>query len=125
MLPIRKNTAAIDQRFIEYVLALTDGVTGRIIDLLRRAAIDALGHKSKSVGIDQLLMAGAHLPRPNLVGSPNVLNKMTDKRAHIQIEKFERVAAIALEDDWITLLVDTPTKTVPVEYTIADMVEFQ
>jgi len=40
MLPIRKNPAAIDQRFIEYVLALTDGVTGRIIDLLRRAAID-------------------------------------------------------------------------------------
>jgi hypothetical protein len=62
MLPIRKNPAAIDQRFIEYVLALTDGVTGRIIDLLRRAAVDALGHKSKSVGIDQLLMAGAHLP---------------------------------------------------------------
>jgi hypothetical protein len=50
--------AAIDQRFIEYVLALT----GRIIDLLRRAAVDALGHKSKSVGIDRLLMAGAHLP---------------------------------------------------------------
>jgi Cdc6-like AAA superfamily ATPase len=62
MLPIRKNSAAIDQRFIEYVLALTDGVTGRIIDLLRRAAIDALGHKSRSVGIDQLLIAGAHLP---------------------------------------------------------------
>ena len=62
MLPIRKNAAAIDQRFIEYVLALTDGVTGRIIDLLRRAAVDALGHKSKSVGIDQLLIAGAHLP---------------------------------------------------------------
>jgi len=62
MPPIRKNSAAIDQRFIEYVLALTDGVTGRIIDLLRRAAVDALGHKSKSVGIDQLLIAGAHLP---------------------------------------------------------------
>jgi Cdc6-like AAA superfamily ATPase len=62
MLPIRKNSAAIDQRFIEYVLALTDGVTGRIIDLLRRAAVDALGHKSKSVGIDQLLIAGAQLP---------------------------------------------------------------
>ena len=62
MLPIRKNSAAVDQRFIEYVLALTDGVTGRIIDLLRRAAVDALGHKSKSVGIDQLLIAGAHLP---------------------------------------------------------------
>jgi Cdc6-like AAA superfamily ATPase len=62
MLPIRKNSAAIDQRFIEYVLALTDGVTGRIIDLLRRAAVDALGHKSKSVGIEQLLIAGANLP---------------------------------------------------------------
>jgi hypothetical protein len=51
-----------DKRFIDYVLALTDGVTGRITDLLRRAAIDALGHKSKSIGIDQLLMAGANLP---------------------------------------------------------------
>jgi hypothetical protein len=54
--------ANVAQRFIEYVLALTDGVTGRIIDLLRRAAVDALGHKSKSVGIDQLLIAGANLP---------------------------------------------------------------
>jgi hypothetical protein len=62
MLPVRKDPSAIDQRFIEYVLVLTDGVTGRIIDLLRRAAVDALGHKSKSVGIDQLLIAGAHLP---------------------------------------------------------------
>jgi hypothetical protein len=26
MLPTRKNSAAIDQRFIEYVLAITDGV---------------------------------------------------------------------------------------------------
>ncbi len=62
MLPVRKNPTAIDQRFIEYLLALTDGVTGRIIDLLRRAATDALTHKSKSVGLDQLLIAGAHLP---------------------------------------------------------------
>src|SRR3984957_7203554 len=62
MLPVRKDPSAIDQRFIEYLLALTDGVTGRIIDLLRRAAIDALTHKSKSVGIDHLLIAGAHLP---------------------------------------------------------------
>ena len=62
MLPIRKNPAVIDQRFIDYVLALTERITGRIIDLLRRAAIDALGHKSKSIGIDQLLTAGANLP---------------------------------------------------------------
>jgi hypothetical protein len=43
-------------------LALADGVTGRIIDLLRRAAVDALTQKSKSVGIDRLLVAGANLP---------------------------------------------------------------
>jgi hypothetical protein len=41
---------------------MTDGVTGRIIDLLRRAAIDAVAHKSKTVGLDQLLAAGASLP---------------------------------------------------------------
>jgi hypothetical protein len=62
MLPVRKDPSAIDQRFIKYLLALTDGVTGRIIDLLRRAAIDALTQKSKSVGIDHLLVAGANLP---------------------------------------------------------------
>jgi hypothetical protein len=62
MLPVRKDPSAIDQRFIEYVLALTDGVTGRIIDLLRRAAVDALTQKSKSVGIDHLLVAGGNLP---------------------------------------------------------------
>lgn len=57
MLPVRKDPSAIDQRFIEYVLALTDDVTGRIIDLLRRAAVDALSQKSKSVGFDHLLVA--------------------------------------------------------------------
>ena len=59
---MRQDSSAIDQRFIEYLLALTDGVTGRIIDLLRRAAIDALTQKSMSVGIDHLLVAGANLP---------------------------------------------------------------
>ncbi len=38
MWPIRKTPATIDERFIEYVLALTEGITGRIIDLLRLAA---------------------------------------------------------------------------------------
>jgi hypothetical protein len=58
----RKDPSAIDQRFIEYLLALTDGVTGRIVDLLRRAAIGALTQKSKSVGIVHLLVVGANLP---------------------------------------------------------------
>jgi hypothetical protein len=40
----------------------SNGVTSRIIDLLRRAATSALTHKSKSVGMDGLLVAGANLP---------------------------------------------------------------
>jgi hypothetical protein len=59
---MKGEKSRFESKTTEYVLALTDGVTGRIIDLLRRAAVDALGHKSKSVGIDQLLIAGAHLP---------------------------------------------------------------
>jgi Bacterial TniB protein len=62
MLPVKKNPNAIDQIFVQYLLALTDGVTGRIIDVLRRAALDAIATNAKSVGIDQLLMAGATLP---------------------------------------------------------------
>jgi hypothetical protein len=62
MLPIKKNPNAIDQSFVQYLLALTDGVTGRIIDVLRRAALDAVATKTKPFGIDQLLMAGATLP---------------------------------------------------------------
>ena len=42
MPPTRDNVAVIDKRFIEYILALTDEVTGRIIDLFRRTAVDAL-----------------------------------------------------------------------------------
>jgi hypothetical protein len=34
----------------------------RLTVLLRITAVDALEHKSRSVGIDQLLIAGAHLP---------------------------------------------------------------
>jgi len=41
---------------------MTDGVTGRIIDFLRCAALDAFATKSKSVGINPSLMAGAMLP---------------------------------------------------------------
>lgn len=62
MLLVKKNPNAIDQSFVQYLLALTDGVTGRIIDVLRRAALDAMATKAKSVGLDQLLMAGATLP---------------------------------------------------------------
>lgn len=36
LLPIRKMPKTLDKRFLEYLLELTDGVTGRVIDVLRR-----------------------------------------------------------------------------------------
>jgi hypothetical protein len=36
----------IDKRFVEYLLELSDGVTGRIIEVLRRAAFQGLADKS-------------------------------------------------------------------------------
>ncbi len=64
MLPIRKTPAAIDRRFVEYLLELTDGVTGtgRVIDVLRRAATHAQTLRCKSVGLDELQYVGARLP---------------------------------------------------------------
>jgi hypothetical protein len=42
LLPIKKMPKAIDRRFVEYLLELTDGDTGRIIDVLRREATHSL-----------------------------------------------------------------------------------
>jgi hypothetical protein len=39
----------IDKRFVEYLLELSDGVTGRIIEILRRAAFQGLADKSQKV----------------------------------------------------------------------------
>jgi hypothetical protein len=50
------------RRFIEYLLELTDGVTGRIIDVLRRAASHTLTLRSKIMGLDELQYVGARLP---------------------------------------------------------------
>jgi hypothetical protein len=61
-LPVRFFPETIDQRFIEHLLALTDGVTGRITDLLKGAAIEALRNKAKTLGIDELMAAGTRLP---------------------------------------------------------------
>jgi hypothetical protein len=61
-LPIRFSPDIIDQRFIEYLLVLTDGVTGRITELLKAAAIETLKAKSKVFSLDELMSAGAQLP---------------------------------------------------------------
>ena len=62
LLPIRKMPKAIDKRFVEYLLELTDGVTGRIIDVLRRAATHSLTLRSKTMGLEELQHVGARLP---------------------------------------------------------------
>jgi hypothetical protein len=42
LLPLKKSVE-IDKRFVEYLLDLSDGVTARIIEVLRRAAFQGLG----------------------------------------------------------------------------------
>src|ERR1700676_91745 len=60
------------------MLMSTDGVTGRIIDLLRRAAVDALTHKSKLVGQEQFLVAGANVPA--------IINQRGDFRTSLNVK---------------------------------------
>jgi hypothetical protein len=62
LLPLKKAAADIDKRLVEYLLELSDGVTGRLIDVLRRAALQGLTDKSKRVGLQQLQYVGAHMP---------------------------------------------------------------
>jgi hypothetical protein len=62
LLPFKKATAEIDKRFVEYLLELSDGVTGRIIEVLRRAAFQALVDKSPKVGLSQLQHVGSRMP---------------------------------------------------------------
>ncbi len=62
LLPIKKAVVEIDKRFVEYLLELSDGVTGRIIEVLRRAAYQAIADKSKKVGLPQLQIVGARMP---------------------------------------------------------------
>jgi Cdc6-like AAA superfamily ATPase len=62
LLPLKKAAAEIDKRFVEYLLELSDGVTGRIIDILRRAALQGIIDKTQKVGLQQLQYVGAHMP---------------------------------------------------------------
>jgi hypothetical protein len=62
LLPVRRAPGAINKQFVEYLLELTDGVTGRLIDVLRRAAVQATADRSRRVGLEQLQYVGARLP---------------------------------------------------------------
>jgi AAA+ superfamily predicted ATPase len=63
LLPIKRAVVEIDKRFVEYLLELSDGVTGRIIKVLRRAAYQGIADKSQKVGLPQLQYVGARIPR--------------------------------------------------------------
>ena len=43
-------------------IARTDGVTGPIVDVLRRAAVQAMTERSRRVGLEELQFVGARLP---------------------------------------------------------------
>jgi len=62
LLPIKRSSAAIDKRFVEYLLELPEGVTSRIIDVLRRAALQGIADKTQKVGLVQLQVVGAKMP---------------------------------------------------------------
>ncbi len=62
LLPLKKAAVEIDKRFVEYLLELSDGVTGRIIEVLRRAAFQAIADKTQKVGLQQLQYVGARMP---------------------------------------------------------------
>jgi hypothetical protein len=61
LLPLKKAVLEIDKRFVEYLLELSDSVTGRIIDILRRAAYQGIADKSQKVGLAQLQYVGARI----------------------------------------------------------------
>ena len=44
------------------LVTISDGVTGRIIEVLRRAAFQGLADKSQRVGLQQLQHVGARMP---------------------------------------------------------------
>jgi hypothetical protein len=62
LLPIKRSPAAIDKRFVEYLLELSEGVTGRIIEVLRRAALQGIADKTQKVTLIQLQVVGAKMP---------------------------------------------------------------
>ena len=59
---LKKAAVEIDKRFVEYLLELSVGVTGRIIEILLRAAFQGLADKSQKVGLPHLQYVGARMP---------------------------------------------------------------
>src|SRR5208282_2020755 len=64
LLPLKKAAVEIDKRFVDYPLELSDGVTGRIIEGLRRAAFQGLADTSRKVRLRHLQHGCRLLIRP-------------------------------------------------------------
>jgi hypothetical protein len=62
LLPLKMAAVKTDKRFVEYLLDLSDDVTGRTIEALRRAAFQGLADKSSKVELSQLQHVGARMP---------------------------------------------------------------
>ena len=60
--PCNRAPTPIDKRFVEYLLEFPDGVTGRIIDVLRRPAILGSTENSQMGGPQQLQFVDARMP---------------------------------------------------------------
>jgi hypothetical protein len=59
LLPLKKAAVEIDKRFVKYLLELSDGVTGRIIEVLRRAALQAFADKFLECGTSAAPICGS------------------------------------------------------------------
>jgi len=58
LLPLRKSALEIDKRFVKYLLELSDCATGRIIEVLRRAAFQGLAEKTSESGASATPICG-------------------------------------------------------------------
>jgi hypothetical protein len=59
LLPLKRAAVEVDKRFVEYLLELSDGVTGRIIEVLRRAAFQAIADKIPEGGASAAPICGS------------------------------------------------------------------
>ena len=65
---VQNTSNAIDSRFLAYVLERTGGVTGRVVDRLRRAAIHATTMRCQRMGLQLRQWVGAR--RPTIIRQP-------------------------------------------------------
>ena len=59
--PISAEISPITTGFVEYLLELSEGVTGRIIEVLRRAALQGIADKTQRVSLVQMQVVGAKM----------------------------------------------------------------